>query len=197
MAETLLENPFPTVTDLMRDRPEERIEGTTLEDAIRAAASDFRGNAAPIACSSVARAGRQLGEDRKRSQAPARPCRDGARYSGRADRDCSSNFSRGSPRDSPSERPGRLRDFGLPYEKSPTRKTHVFRRGTGRTNLHDSPYGDIERDVGNMATRSRMMRSAAMYGRTPRRDRSIERSAIEPAMSRQSPTEASRARWRA
>ncbi len=50
MAETLLESPFPTVTDLMRSRPEERIEGKTLEDAIAQRLRIFAETPTPATC---------------------------------------------------------------------------------------------------------------------------------------------------
>lgn len=50
MAETLLESPFPTVTDLMSARPEERIEETTLEDAIARRLRIFAETPSPVAC---------------------------------------------------------------------------------------------------------------------------------------------------
>lgn len=50
MAEVLLENPFPTVTDLMRSRPEERIAGRTLEDAIARRLRIFAETPTPATC---------------------------------------------------------------------------------------------------------------------------------------------------
>ena len=121
MAETLLESPFPTVTELMRARPEAHIGGTTLEDAIAQRLRVFAETPTPATCFvSCGGPGVSMGRTESVLKLPHGLVATARDIPAGADRGLLFEFlARGVPVIHLLNVRGVCGDFGLPYEEIP------------------------------------------------------------------------------